>query len=248
MTGRRVTSPNRGITAGAIALAVVVFGAGCSTTREGVPPIEPKVQSSSLSSVPATPNLDVGLTKPPVSLGDVFVYNNPPMQWTVTSIDGPYIGWTSDTGGMLQTAWSTLLPPLRWGGGDSAMDVGQRKITQLQGKFFPLKKGNRVTFIEETVYARPGAAVNAYWQCDVGDQSEIVVPAGKAQVWEILCLQNGHEKKVMYYSEKLGQVVRTAMTSENGLIIRQLTGFARGRASMPVLENNPSSTPAEKTK
>lgn len=248
MTGCRVTSPYRGTTAGAIALAVAVFGAGCSTTREAMPPIEPKVHGSTLSEHPATPNLDVGLSKPPVSLGDVFVYNNPPIQWTVSSIEGPFINWTTNTGGILQTSWSTLLPPLRWSGGDSAMDIGQRRITQLQGKFFPLKKGNRVSFIEETVYARPGAMVNAYWQCDVGDQSEIVVPAGKAQVWEVLCLQNGHEKKVMYYSEKIGQVVRTATTSENGLIIRELTGYARGRASMPVIDNKPSSTAIEKSK
>lgn len=248
MTGRRAISANRGAAAGAVALAVAVFGSGCSTTREAMPPIEPKVQGSTFSEYSAAPVLDVGLTKSPVSLGDVFVYSNPPIQWTVTSIDGPFIGWTTNTGGVLQTSWSTLLPPLRWSGGDNAMDVGQRRITQLQGKFFPLKKGNRVTFMEETVYARPGNVVNAFWQCDVGDQSEIVVPAGKAQVWEVLCLQNGHEKKVMYYSEKIGQVVRTATTSENGLIIRELTGFARGRASMPAIDNKPPSTAVEKNK
>jgi hypothetical protein len=213
-----------------------------------LPPIEPKIQAASFHSQPATPNLDVGLSKAPVSLGDVFVFNNPPVQWTVSSIDGPFIGWTTNIGGVLQTAWSTLLPPLRWSGGDSSMDVGQRRITNLQGKFFPLKKGNRVTFLEETVYGRPGAAVNAWWQCDVGDQSEITVPAGKAQVWEVLCLQNGHEKKVMYYSEKIGQVVRTATTSENGLIIRELTGYARGRASMPAIDNKPPGAAAENSK
>ncbi len=201
---------------------------------EHPPPIAPKIELAgvTLNSPPATAHLDVGLTAPPVSLGDVFVYDDPPEQWTVTSIDGPYIGWTNSTGGLMQTAWTTLLPPLRWGGMDSTADVGQRKLTQLSGTFFPLKKGNRVTFLEEAVYARPGAVVNGYWQCDVRDQSEIVVPAGKAQVWEILCLLNGRERKLMYYDEKIGNVVRVASTGKGGVLIRQLTGYARAGGSV----------------
>jgi hypothetical protein len=233
-----------------MAVAMAITAAGCSTTREALPPIAPKpeVKKVSLASPGVLPNLDVGLDGPTVHLGDVFIYDNPPLQWTVTSIDGPFIGWTSNTGGVLQSSWSTLLPVLRWSGGGSAMDTGQRRISQLTGKFFPLKKGNRVTFHEEIVYSRPGAALNGYWQCDVGDQSEIVVPAGKAQVWEVLCLLNGHEKRVMYYSEKIGHVVRSAITGENGLVMRQLTGYARGRAIPPDVASGALPTTTDKKK
>ena len=217
----------------ATVFAVAVAAAGCSTTREAPPPPigpKPEVPSSKATPLAAPLPLDVGLGQPPVSLGDTFIYDNPPAQWTVTSIAGPMIGWTSDSGEMQQTAWSTLLPVLRWSGEDSATNTGQRRISQLEGKFFPLKKGNRVTFMEEVIYSRPGTTLNGHWQCDVGDQSEIVVPAGKAKAWEVLCLLNGHEKRVMYYSEKIGHSVLIADTTEGGLIVRQLTGYARGRA------------------
>lgn len=218
--------------ASTVALAAAIAVTGCSTARETPPPpIGPKPQQSGLSlAIPTTlPQLDVGLDKPPLAVGDVFVYDNPASQWAVTSIDGPFIAWADDTGAVQQTSWSTLLPPLRWTGDDSIMNAGQRRISQLQGKLFPLKKGNRISYYEEVVYARPGASQNGFWQCDVGDQSDIVVPAGKAKVWEILCLLNGQEKRVMYYSEQIGHVVRFADTTESGLVIRQLIRYVRGR-------------------
>lgn len=214
-----------------VVLSLAVMSAACSTSREPLAPLVPRIEQShsTLKASLVASELDVGLGAPPVALGDTFVYDNPPEKLTVTALDGPFIGWASSTGDIVQTSWSTLLPPLRWSGDKNPLNVGQRRITQLTGKFFPLKKGNRVTFLEDAVYARPGTVERGSWQCDVGDRAEITVVAGKAQAWEVLCMLNGHEKHIMYYAENLGRSIRTVTQTESGVSVRQLTGYARGR-------------------
>jgi len=220
------------------ALLPVILAAGCAT------PEKPPAQSYILPSAPAAlaaPDLNVGLTQPPLKLGDTFAFDNPVEQWEVTAIDGPFVAWHSKSGDYMQTAWSTLLPPLRWGGNISTMDAGQRRLTQVQGRFFPLKTGNRVTFFEERINARPGGTSNGRWECEVGKEAEIVVPAGKAQTWEVTCLLNGRERVFLNYAENLGHYVRYAYESGNGPVVRQLVGYARAQpAEKPAPTTSPN--------
>ena len=173
------------------------------------------------------PSFNVGLTKPPVRIGDTFVFDNPPEQWVVVSVNQPFINWQSSTGDHMQTAWSTLLPPIRWGGDSSNNSSGSRHLSNITGSFFPLKKGNQVTFTEERISARPAITHIAQWRCLVGDQSNIQVPAGKSNVWEIICNINGQERILISYAENIGHYVRYAVETPNGLIIRQLTAYSR---------------------
>lgn len=228
-----------------LAVPVIAACVGCSTTKEPIVPVAQKLEQAgaTLTTPLAIVDLDVGLKAPPVSIGDTFVFDNPPTQWTVISIDGPLIGWSGDKGQFLQTSWSALLPPLRWTGPDNTVNAGQRKLAQLKGNFYPLKKGNRVTFFEETLYSRPGAVIRSSWQCDVGDESEITVPAGKAMAWEVICHVNGQERQVMYYSEKIGNNVRIAEKRDGGLAIQQLTGYLRGRATGVTAPTSKSGSP-----
>ena len=213
----------RGI-AGA-ALLPVILTAGCATTPKAPPAQSYILPAAQLALV--APDLNVGLLQPPLKLGDTFAFDNPLEQWEVTAIDGPFVVWSSKSGDFMQTAWSTLLPPLRWGGNSNTLDAGQRRLTQLQGRFFPLKTGNRVTFVEERINARPGGTTIGVWACEVGKQAEIVVTAGKAQTWEVTCLLNGRERVFLNYAENLGHYVRYAVESGNGPVIRQLVGYAR---------------------
>jgi hypothetical protein len=61
----------------------------------------------------------------------------------------------------------------------------------------------------------------------VGDQNNIQVPAGKSNVWEIICTINGQERILISYAENIGHYVRYAVETPNGLIIRQLTAYSR---------------------
>lgn len=214
------------------ALLLLLAVSACSAGRQT--PIQaltvPLDRQSSSMRLPVTaPSFDVGLKSAPLAIGDVFVFDNPVEKWSVVSVDGALVGWVSDSGDFMETTWSTLLPPLRWGGHGTPLNTGQRRIINLQGKLFPLAKGNRIEFLEEAIYPRPGEVINAQWQCEVGERSEVNVAAGKAQAWEVVCSMNGQEKQVLYYAENIGHWVRQVTRVDGGVSVRQLTGYVRGR-------------------
>jgi len=212
---------------GAAGAAFVLAAGGCATEQ---PPARsyllPEVQTALV-----LPALDLGLKKSPLGLGDTFVFDNPPEQWTVVSVEGPFVGWQATTGDYMQTAWSTLLPPLRWGGGSATTNSGMRRFTELTGALFPLKTGNRLSFVEHRTNARPSDTFVGRWECEVGKQDETVVPAGKADTWEVLCTLDGRERAFFNYAPSLGHYVRYAVDTPSGPVIRQLTGYARGKAA-----------------
>lgn len=217
--------------------AAVLAAAGCSTAEK--PPVRSYLPSDAQAGL-ALPRLDIGLAKPPLHKGDTFVFDNPPEQWTVISIEGPFVGWQSTAGDYMQTAWSTLLPPLRWGGGSANLDSGLRRIGDLNGSLFPLKTGNKVSFVEHRTNARPAGSFTGRWECEVGQPAEVVVPAGKAQTWEVTCLVDGHERMFFNYSEDIGHYVRYAIDTSGGPIIRQLTGYARGKPAQAPAASSPA--------
>lgn len=204
-----------------VAAMTLVSGlmAGCSTIND-------------LDSRPPQPHareiIQTGLEQSPVRVGDVFVYDNPPMRWEVTGVGDHYVNWSNGSSGFQKTTWSTILPALRWSAEGNA---GVRELTLISGHLHPLKKGNRMTFIEETVRSRPGTAFSGQWECEVQEQVEIVVKAGKSDTWQVLCRVDGRDKILFNYAENIGNAVRIIVAEEDGTkTITQLTGYARGAA------------------
>ncbi len=170
-----------------------------------------------------------GLNKAPVHVGDVFVYDNPVVHWEVINTSNETIEWRDRQNGYMKTTLSTLIPKLRW---SSNGDAGSRRIEVISGFLHPLKKGNKITFIENTVRARPGSTFVAKWVCEVQEQIEIVVTAGKSMTWPVLCSVNDIERVLFNYAENIGNVVRYIVVKDDGSqYVRQLTNYVQGATS-----------------
>lgn len=197
-------------------LGVVLAAASC-TFSKGLQPLE-LPSSTSLNS------FDSGLTKSPVSVGDIFVYDNPIERRQVTAVGDNFIGYQDGLGGFSQTTFSPILPRLRWG---SALSAGSSELTNISGLLHPLAIGNRIVFREKTIRARPGATSQLIWDCEVQNKLEIVVAAGSSETWQILCKVDGRERALFNYSDNLGGLVRMIYSMDDGSsLVRQLTGYA----------------------
>jgi hypothetical protein len=184
--------------------------------------------------------VDSGLSKSSLSMGSVFLYDNPVERWKITAMDKQNIAWRNDSGGTKLTALSTLFPTLRWHG---YKESGRRIISGISGSFYPLKKGNKVTFKEEVMTARPPDLYHGYWECEVQDEIKITVPAGSYDTWQILCMLNGREHLLLNYAETLANNVRTIQATEdnNKPIVRQLMAV-----SLAASKDNASASEIEK--
>jgi hypothetical protein len=197
------------------ALAALAVLAACET----IPP-EP---------VPLTDieigQLNAGLEAAPVAVGDQFLFDNPAELWEVAVIDGPFVVWRNNAGDEQQMSYNAMLPALRWTG---ATKAGQRQIAVTAGGLFPLAQGNTVDFLVDGRSARPPASWRAEWHCEVQEQAETVVTAGKAEVWRILCRRNGKERFVFDYDPAIGHYVRIVAASFGAPVVRQLTAYSKG--------------------
>jgi hypothetical protein len=167
-----------------------------------------------------------GLSKPPVSVGDVFVYNNPVERREVIAVGQHFIDYIYGPESYAKTTWSPILPRLRW---TAPMSAGNARLTKVSGQLHPLSKGNRIVFIEEAMRSRPGKATRNTWECEVQEKIEITVAAGSSDTWQILCEIDGRERVLYNYDEDIGAVVRMIYALEGGQqVVRQLTGYASG--------------------
>lgn len=202
-------------------LTGILLGCANNSLDKDTPTIDARAQLPLESET-----LNSGMSKVPVTVGDVFVYDNPVERWEVISTDKAYIYWRSNSGMVKQTSWSTLFPNLRWLSPNSS---GYRQIIDVSDNLFPLVKGNKITFTEQVLEGGAGTSYRNRWMCQVEKQIDLVVAAGKASTWQILCKVNGREYAIYNYSEKIGHYIRSATLSENGETqIRQLTEYARG--------------------
>ena len=190
--------------------------------------------TSACATVPADPvalpdldakRLNAGIEAPLVHVGDQFVFNNPDQLWEVMATEGPYIAWRDGAGNELLTSHNPIYPALQWNG---TAQAGRRAIKDIDGSLFPLAQGNSVTFEVEGQADRPPAVWRAKWQCVVQDRQPVTVPAGKAEVWPVLCMRNGREEFLFQYDPEIGNYVQVATFVEGKAQVRQLTTFRRG--------------------
>lgn len=210
-------------------LGIAAGLSGCAEFERGEytpPPAEPVA-----AIAPEVVQLDTGLKQAPVNVGDVFIYDNPPTRWEVVSIRHGFVGWRSDAGEERQTSYSTIYPPLAWLGG---VRSGRRSIEVVSGGLHPLEKGKSVRFRTDTLHVRPPGSDQALWDCTVQDQKEIVVKAGKAEVFDIMCYRNGSQYVLLSYAPSLGSYVRAVLANGARPIVRELTGYARGTGASGV--------------
>ncbi|VUD67979.1 hypothetical protein TDB9533_03926 [Thalassocella blandensis] len=169
---------------------------------------------------------NAGLSKVPLNVGDVFTYDNPVERWEVAGIAGQSVQWRSPVGDYKGTGWSTLLPKLRW---SNSATEGTRTLDNIVGSLHPLEKGKQMSFIENTVYSRPGSTSASRWSCEVVGQATIVVVAGKSDTWLVLCKVDGEERVLFNYAENIGNIVRAIYIKNDGTqVVRQLTAYTRG--------------------
>ncbi|UUX51466.1 hypothetical protein NUH88_07160 [Nisaea acidiphila] len=171
--------------------------------------------------------LDSGQAEAPVKVGDVFIYDNPTARWEVVSTGNGFIGWRNQAGEERQTSYSTIFPPLSWIG---EVRSGRRSIELVSGPLHPLETGKTVKFITDTLHVRPPGTDRSRWECTVQDKAEIVVKAGKAEVFNVLCYRNGLQYVQFAYAPSLGTYVRAVLANGAQPLIRELTGYARAPA------------------
>lgn len=168
-----------------------------------------------------------------LKLGDTFVFNNPNEQWAVTTVGEKFVTWSSPDGGYMKTSKWTFLPPLEWGGRGSVEDSGRREFSRLSFDegVNTLEEGASYSFTEKRRNDRPPSVMTSEWYCALGANVEITVPAGKTNAVQILCTQDGVNRLLMNYSPSLGYAVRHVLSTTNGPVVRELTGYQRTSAS-----------------
>ena len=161
--------------------------------------------------------------------GDTFVFNNPSEVWTVTGVTGESVTWESPSGNFMRTSALTFLPPLEWGGGASVSDSGRRELSELTigAGVEDFKPGSTYSFTETRHNDRPPTMNITNWTCTLGEQEEIVVPAGKTSAIPIICSQNGLQRLLVNYSPNLGYIVRHVLSTAAGPVVRELTAYQR---------------------
>ena len=173
---------------------------------------------------------NLGSASPNVlKLGDTFVFNNPDESWTVTTITESFVTWSSPDGNYMKTAAVTFLPPVEWGGTGAVKDSGRRELSNLSisEQVDALAEGATYSFVEKRHNDRPPSVMTSNWSCTLGESAEILVPAGKTSAVPILCLQDGVDRLLMDYSPSLGYIVRHVLSTSNGSVVRELTGYQR---------------------
>ena len=161
--------------------------------------------------------------------GDTFVFNNPSEVWTVTGVTDESVTWESPAGNFMRTSALTFLPPLEWGGDASVSDSGRRELSELTigAGVEDFKPGSTYSFTETRHNDRPPTMNVTNWTCTLGEQEEIVVPAGKTSAVPIICSQNGLQRLLVNYSPNLGYIVRHVLSTAAGPVVRELTAYQR---------------------
>ena len=156
--------------------------------------------------------------------GDTFVFNNPSEVWTVTGVTDESVTWESPAGNFMRTS-----APLEWGGDASVSDSGRRELSELTigAGVEDFKPGSTYSFTETRHNDRPPTMNVTNWTCTLGEQEEIVVPAGKTSAVPIICSQNGLQRLLVNYSPNLGYIVRHVLSTAAGPVVRELTAYQR---------------------
>lgn len=195
--------------------------AGCTRIEEAL--VSPNIGDKGITGLASHPNknsIKVGLEESPLQPGTVFAYDNPVEQWEVIGSDEYNLFWRGPRGKSKLTTFSTILPDLRWHG-DSQW--GRRMVTDVRGFLHPLEVGNSISFHEEILHSGPPGAFSGDWHCEVLERTEVTVPAGTFDTWQVLCKVNGLEYLLANYSEKISNNVRIIyVTDDNQVKVRQL--------------------------
>ena len=172
---------------------------------------------------------ETGLSEATVSVGDVFVYDNPVERREIIAVGDHYVDYNYGPDSYAKETWSPILPRVRW---VSPLSAGVRTLTKISGSLHPLAVGNQLSFVAETIRTRPGFTTENTWSCEVQEQVSITVAAGAADTWQILCTVDGRDRVIVNYAPSIGGLVRMIYAVEGGdRIVRQLTGYASAAAA-----------------
>lgn len=171
------------------------------------------------------PKLNQGIEKPLVAVGTRFTFSNPDVQWEVAAHSGDYVVWRDNSGNELLASYDPFLPAVQWSG---PQESGRREISILEGGLFPIAEGKTVRFDVKGQSDRPPSVWRAEWRCAVQARVEITVPAGKANVWPVLCHRNGREEFLFHFDPDIGHYVQVATFVNGQPTVRQLKVYQRG--------------------
>ena len=137
---------------------------------------------------------------PTYGKGDRYTYDNPKETWTVVDIANDLVHWKSSLGNSQATVFDPLMPSVEWTLADKTRAT--RKILEWNGRMFPLKAGNKLTFKEAFRLGEDTASTRYVWKCYAGQPRQIRVPAGLFATYPVFCGRNDGYRAQGYYSHR----------------------------------------------
>lgn len=164
---------------------------------------------------------------PTYGKGDRYTYDNPKETWTVVDIANDLVHWKSSLGNSQVTVFDPLMPSIEWTLADKTRAT--RKILEWNGRMFPLKAGNKLTFKEAFRLGEDTASTRYVWNCYAGQPRQIRVPAGQFATYPVFCERNDGYRAQAYYAPVVNKAVSiTYMEPDGRTIVRSLQSFKLG--------------------
>ncbi len=172
-------------------------------------------------------NIVINNSHPSFKIGDYFSFNNPDITWQVTAVDGENVEWENNNGDSQITSKNPLLPALEWK--SKKRGEGRRIISDIKGKFFPLRVGNQIFFKTTVNTSKPPYVWEFDWACDFTSKEKISVPAGIFDTYRVDCYRQKPEKWSFYYAPSIGYYVKMESNNNvnpNDIRTRELVEFS----------------------
>ena len=172
-------------------------------------------------------NIAINNNHPSFKIDDYFSFNNPDITWQVTAVDGDNVEWENNNGDSQITTKNPLLPALEWQ--SKKRGEGRRIISDIKGKFFPLRVGNKIFFKTTVNTSKPPYVWEFDWTCDFTSKEKISVPAGIFDTYRVDCYRQKPEKWSFYYAPSIGYYVKMESNNNvnpNDIRTRELVEFS----------------------
>lgn len=164
---------------------------------------------------------------PTYGKGDRYTYDNPKETWTVVDIANDLVHWKSSLGSSQVTVFDPLMPSVEWTLADKTSAT--RKILEWNGRMFPLKAGNKLTFKDAFRLGEDTALMHYVWNCYAGQPRRIRVPAGLFATYPVLCGRSDGYRAQGYYAPAVNKAVSITYVEPDGrTTVRSLQSFKLG--------------------
>lgn len=181
-------------------LLTVSFLSGCA-------PLQTSQTASRLQLMPAS--------QPFLQAGEYYIYDQGTAAMVTDSRDGNLL-WHIGDRGQVVSSQDFFLPWLEWQEGQIKY---QSSITSVNGSLWPLSPGKKMDFaVTETATGTDAATlpktVQRTWQCLVGENQQVSVPAGTFASHEVICKRysgedgNWRGTERYYYAPEIGHFVK----------------------------------------